>query len=43
MEDGANKQLTKFHDIAACLLKTRIVKPAETAVARVKLCKHARC
>jgi hypothetical protein len=28
--------------IAACLLKARIVKPAETAVARERLCKHAR-
>jgi hypothetical protein len=24
----------------ACLLKARIVKPAETAVARERLCKH---
>jgi hypothetical protein len=27
----------------ACLLKVRIVKPAETAVAREWFCKHARC
>jgi hypothetical protein len=29
--------------IVAYLLKARIVKPAETAIAREQLCKHARC
>jgi hypothetical protein len=33
--------LTKI--IVAYLLKAKIVKPAETAVARKWLCKHARC
>jgi hypothetical protein len=32
-----------FQNIVACLLKVRIVKPAETAVARERLCKHALC
>jgi hypothetical protein len=31
-----------FHTVA-CLLKSRIVKPAETTVARERLCKHACC
>jgi hypothetical protein len=30
-------------DIGACLLKARIVKPAETAVAKKPLCKLAHC
>jgi hypothetical protein len=30
-------------NIAACLPKVRIVKPAETAVARERLCKQASC
>jgi hypothetical protein len=29
-------------NIVACLLKARIVKPAQTAVARERFCKHAR-
>jgi hypothetical protein len=29
--------------IVASLLKTRIVKPAETAVASEQLCQHSRC
>jgi hypothetical protein len=32
----------KIH-IVACLLKARIVKPAETAVLTELLCKYARC
>jgi hypothetical protein len=31
------------NNIAACLLKARTVKPAETSLAREWLCKHARC
>jgi hypothetical protein len=30
-------------DIVVCLLKARTVRPAETAVARERLCKHAHC
>jgi hypothetical protein len=30
-------------DLVACLLKARIVKPAEIVVVRERLCKHARC
>jgi hypothetical protein len=29
--------------IVECLLKARVVKPAETAVARERFCKHAHC
>jgi hypothetical protein len=32
-----------YFNIVAYLLKARIVKPAETAVDREALCKHARC
>jgi hypothetical protein len=31
---------TEKHNIVACLLKARIVKLAETAVASERLCKH---
>jgi hypothetical protein len=32
-------EIVEIH-IVACLLKARIVKPAETAVAREQLCQH---
>jgi hypothetical protein len=35
--------LNIFLNIVACLLKDRIVKPAETAVAMERLCKYSRC
>jgi hypothetical protein len=37
---GLSESRKKEH-IVACTLKARIVKPAETAVAREQLCKHA--
>jgi hypothetical protein len=32
--------VSQLYDIVACLLKARNVKPAETAFARERLCKH---
>jgi hypothetical protein len=39
----AEKTWKKCQTIVACLLKARIVKPAEEALARELLCKHAHC
>jgi hypothetical protein len=38
-----NTEKFKIKYILAYLLKARTVKPAETVVARERLCKHSRC
>jgi hypothetical protein len=39
----ASLLLLESNYIVACLLKARLMEPAETAVAREHLCKHSHC
>jgi hypothetical protein len=37
------KRIQEQNYAVSCLLKAKIVKPAETVVARERLCKHVHC